>query len=244
MPRRSSFLEQRAGVGADVGALQVQQHAGVESAEQQAVAVALQAFEQPMPDRPFDVGPRTEAVGDERREGLVAVRQLEEVAGRHVHRHPDALAVARPHGLDPGEGRFMRDRAAGGKAERQRVGDAVATEGPDHGVGAVDAARLVAQPQRRADHFGDFRHGADDRLGIGRAVAVARRHGAAELQGFVQKQTHHPGGHARAVERRHGETGEAALGQGVDVALGRLGQVGRQVVHGWFPASEWEAAER
>jgi hypothetical protein len=46
--------------------------AAVQSAEVQAVAVALQDLEQAVADRPVEVRPGAKAVGDQRREGVIA----------------------------------------------------------------------------------------------------------------------------------------------------------------------------
>jgi len=53
---------------------QVEHDALVECAEDEAVAVALQALEQAVAHRPIHVGPGAQAVGDERREGRIAGR--------------------------------------------------------------------------------------------------------------------------------------------------------------------------
>ena len=237
-------VEQGPGLRPDVGARKVDEDAAVERPEDEAVAVALQALEEAVAHGPVDVWPRPEPVGDERREGLVALGQFEEIAGRDVERHVDPRAVARPHGGGPGQRRRAVDRAPRRQAERQRVHHAVAPDLAHQGVVGPRAVRLLAQPQGGADHLGDLGQGADDGLAVRRAVAVAARHGAPEAVGLVEEEPDLPGRHAGGVERRHGEADVAAEREGVDVAPGRLGHVGRKVVHGWVPRVPRSAAER
>ena len=207
----------------------VEHHALVEGAEQEAVAVALQKFEEAVAEGEVHVRAGAEAVGDEVGEGLVALRQLEIVGGGDIERHQHGLAGAGADRGRPFEGGAAPDRAAGGQAEREGIG---------HRAGAKDAYEVVVAAallltghdgERRHQVLGDLGHRPDDRLVVGGPVADPARHGADEER-IVEEQRHEPDRDSGAVERRQGEADDAALRQDVEIGAYRLRQGGGQAL--------------
>ncbi len=201
----------------------VEHHALVEGAKQKAVAVALEQFEEPVPEGEIHVRPGAEPVGDEVCEGLVALRQLEIVGRREVERHQHRLTGPSPDRAGPFEHRVAVDRASRRQAEGQGIGDGLGAEDPHEVV--VAAALLLARDQRQARHqvLGDLRHRTDDRLVVGGAVADAARHRADEV-GIVEEQRDEPARHPGAVEGRERKADDPSRRQHVEIGADGVGQ--------------------
>ena len=101
----------------------VEGHASVHRLEDEPVAVALQEFHQAVPRGPIAIGTGAHAVGDQRREGLVAVSQIVGREGDDVDRDEHGRAVAQTSAFDPVEPGRAIDRRAGRQAQRQRIRD-------------------------------------------------------------------------------------------------------------------------
>ena len=236
MPQDVEMVDERARFRRE-GVVEIEHDALVERAEDETVAVALQAFEEPVPDRPFEVGPGAEAVGDQRRERAVVRRQFEDVRRRHVERHQHPLAIARPDRFRPRELRVVVDGRAGRQAQGERIDDAVAA----HLAGEPPVAALpigrVHQAKGRADRLRDFGQRPDDRLAVRRAVAVAGRHVARQAVAVLEKQSDLPGRDARAVEARHRESYDPPPRQSRHIGAGCIGKVVRQAGHDGIPSA-------
>ncbi len=184
-------VEHRPGLRAD--AVEAEHHALVEGAEQQAVAVALEQFEQAVPEGELHVRPGAQPVGDEVGEGLVALGQFEIVGRRDVEGISTVSPVrARIAGVQSS----TVSRPTGLPAGSPRVSGSATEPAPNtrHEV-VVAGALLLARDQREARHqvLGDLGDAADDRLGVGGAVADPARHRADEVESSRKSDTNQHG---------------------------------------------------